>query len=568
MTINTTAASDIYTGDGTTTAFAYNFTIHDEDDIAVYVTTSGVVELQTITTDYTVSGVGTAAGGTISFVTAPASGTTVSLKSGIDLTQDVDYSATGRFFAETHERGLDNVASMYKKLSDIISRCLKLKVSSTLDADDITIPETASEYLKWNSGATALTTSTISSTAGIADIVDDGSPGLGGDLDTNGYDIQFDDNTGIQDDSGNEQLTFQKTASAVNEFTITNAATGTNPSLAATGGDTNIDITLTPKGSGAIHVNKLKLEDGEEFLDGNGNEYITFSETASAVNHLKITNAATGSGPILEAAGDDTNISVNILGTSTGAQLRILGTATASSEIRFFEDTDNGTNYVGLKCPDSVASNVIFTLPDGDGTSGQTLQTNGSATLSWVAPAASGSCTVLLATATASSSSSVEFTSDIDNTYDYYELVCTNVVPATDDASLRLRTSTDGGSTYESSGYVSVVHGASTGGTSQIDGLTAGVYLCNTTTNWGVDAGSTSEGLAVRICFSSPSSASKKMKLWGQSCWLAGNGTSGIVAQLGGLRNVTTDVDAIELTFDSGNIASGEFKLYGVKTTL
>ena len=42
------------------------------------------------------------------------------------------------------------------------------------------------------------------------DVVDDTSPQLGGDLDCNSYDILFDDNTGIRDDSDNEQLTFQK----------------------------------------------------------------------------------------------------------------------------------------------------------------------------------------------------------------------------------------------------------------------------------------------------------------------------------------------------------------------
>lgn len=58
--------------------------------------------------------------------------------------------------------------------------------------------------------------------------------------------------TGINDTNGNELLKVTATASAVNELTLANAATGGNPVLSATGGDTNIGITLTPKGTGGV----------------------------------------------------------------------------------------------------------------------------------------------------------------------------------------------------------------------------------------------------------------------------------------------------------------------------
>jgi len=61
----------------------------------------------------------------------------------------------------------------------------------------------------------------------------------------------------------------------------------------------------------------------------------------------------------------------------------VFGSATAGAEIRLPEDTDNGSNYVALKAPDTLASDVTFTLPSADGTSGQALQTNGSGALSF-----------------------------------------------------------------------------------------------------------------------------------------------------------------------------------------
>jgi hypothetical protein len=59
----------------------------------------------------------------------------------------------------------------------------------------------------------------------------------------------------INDVNGNEEIIFTTTASAVNELTIANAATGNNPNITASGSDANIGINLTPKGVGEITFN-------------------------------------------------------------------------------------------------------------------------------------------------------------------------------------------------------------------------------------------------------------------------------------------------------------------------
>ena len=59
----------------------------------------------------------------------------------------------------------------------------------------------------------------------------------------------------INDTNGNEEIIFTTTASAVNELTIANAATGNNPNITASGSDANIGINLTPKGVGEITFN-------------------------------------------------------------------------------------------------------------------------------------------------------------------------------------------------------------------------------------------------------------------------------------------------------------------------
>ena len=89
---------------------------------------------------------------------------------------------------------------------------------------------------------------------GLSSIVEDTSPQLGGDLDTNDFNIAFDDAHGINDENGNEQIVFQTTSSAVNQLDITNSATGNAPSIQATGGDSNISLKVGPKGTGLIEV--------------------------------------------------------------------------------------------------------------------------------------------------------------------------------------------------------------------------------------------------------------------------------------------------------------------------
>jgi hypothetical protein len=89
----------------------------------------------------------------------------------------------------------------------------------------------------------------------------------------------------------------------------------------------------------------------------------------------------------------DSTVSITGLSTTaTGTVLTLSDTATTSTvnliidndkEIRFREATANGTNYVSLSAPTTLASDVSFTLPSADGTNGQALITNGSGVLSF-----------------------------------------------------------------------------------------------------------------------------------------------------------------------------------------
>ena len=96
------------------------------------------------------------------------------------------------------------------------------------------------------------------------DLVEDTTPQLGGDLDANGNNILIDGGNSINDENDLEQIKFATTASAVNEFTVTNAATGNAPALSATGDDTNIDLNVTPKGIGRVVLGAAAIQQTTE----------------------------------------------------------------------------------------------------------------------------------------------------------------------------------------------------------------------------------------------------------------------------------------------------------------
>lgn len=95
--------------------------------------------------------------------------------------------------------------------------------------------------------------------------------------------------TSILDTNGNELLALTATASAVNEITVANAAAGNNPSLTASGGDTNIGINLVPKGSGKIQI------DGKDLaLDGAVTFSGAYSFTATLTDTTNVTFPTSG----------------------------------------------------------------------------------------------------------------------------------------------------------------------------------------------------------------------------------------------------------------------------------
>ena len=198
---------------------------------------------------------------------------------------------------------------------------------------------------------------------GIKSVVEDTTPQLGGNLDTNSQNILIDDAHFIGDESGNEQIIFQTTASAVNQIDVTNAATGNAPDISATGGDTNVDLNFTPKGTGRVTFN------GGGAIQ-NLTEKATVSATAATgtINYdvktqavLYYTSAATGNFTI-NLRGDGSTTLNNIMDTGESLTVAFLATNTGTPYYQSAFQIDGSSvtpEYQGGAAPSAGNANSV-----------------------------------------------------------------------------------------------------------------------------------------------------------------------------------------------------------------
>jgi len=199
----------------------------------------------------------------------------------------------------------------------------------------------------------------------------------------------------IADDSGNEQIVFNKTTSAVNEFTVTNAATGNNPSLAATGGDTNISVNIVPKGSGTVQAAGVDLTtiSGSQTLTNKtislGSNTVTgtkaqFNSAMSDADFATLAGSETLTGKTINLTDNtlsgtvaqfNTALSDDNFVTLTGGETLTNKTITSpivtgltlNDSSIVFEGSSADTNETTLTVTDPTADRTI-TFPDATGT--------------------------------------------------------------------------------------------------------------------------------------------------------------------------------------------------------
>lgn len=139
MTVTSTANKITYTGSGTTGPFTYNFKIFEDSDLEVvkYTIADGTSVVMTLTTDYTVTGAGNDAGGTVSLVAVLSSSYKLIIRRVLPITQEVDYIANDPFPAATHEEALDRSTMINQQQQEQLDRAVLVPIGTTTDPEDL-----------------------------------------------------------------------------------------------------------------------------------------------------------------------------------------------------------------------------------------------------------------------------------------------------------------------------------------------------------------------------------------------------------------------------------------------
>lgn len=275
--------------------------------------------------------------------------------------------------------------------------------------------------------------------------------------------------------------------------------------------------------------------------------------TAGTTNRITVTSGSTS--PVIDIAATYVGqTSITTLGNV------IAGTWSGTA----IDATHGGTAQTFYATGDIIYSSGANTLAKRTiGSTGNVLTVAGGVP-TWAAPTSGG--WVPIKSVTAANVSAVTFVNGsggvvFDSTYRAYAVVYSSVIPATDNISFMLRTSTNAGSSYDSgasdyvgSGFTSINGGAITA----VGGNNSRILL---NTNAGNNTGENAAGV---IYIFNPSAVAKCLVM--VDCVTADQAGTCTIDKTTYIRNTAADVDAIQLAFITGNITSGYFTLYGLVT--
>lgn len=388
------------------------------------------------------------------------------------------------------------------------------------------------------------------------------------------------DSVEIHDSSGNIQLKTSNYLTTSGDYVeIMASLSGFGPRITAQGSGSNVDLTLAPKGTGEVTIvgGKLDLNSSTGQLNFNTTTVLSIAAgtvTLGNIDAIDATTEATFAGEFLQNDGD-TGTGVYDFGGATSFEIPNGAAPTVNAAGEIAVDTSI-TDYTGMiKYYDGTEELTVLAVPTANlsTTDGEVVAYNATNNELEFVTAGGSQDWELISTATASNDATIEFTG-LSSTYCAYKIIITSCKPVSDNVGFFLRTSTDNGSTWDSTSGDYYWHNTY---------LVGGVYSDNNEAAGGALGGSTNIGLIAanntyrpgngtgeflngEVTLYDTSAANYTYTQWDISYLEEGNTWAG--RSLGaGIRKSSADVDAIQFRFESGNVSVGNFYLFGLRAS-
>jgi hypothetical protein len=365
-------------------------------------------------------------------------------------------------------------------------------------------------------------------------------------------------------------LTIQAGGAIVSGTNLNGGTLNLTSGISTGTGSSGINLNIYPAGSSGSSDNSPTTVMA---LTGSGLNLISgvYQVNGTQIAASNLLNGVTGSGNIVLAIsptlttpniGAATGSSLSVTGniTTSGGQIGVGTTApTAGAALDLSYNTNSMLLPVGTTGQEP-ASPVNGMMRYNSSTPGVEAYYNGAWNSLGVAPSGSQ---VLLSAQTASSSSSISFTS-IPSGYDQYIVTLTNIVPATNGAQLYMQVGEGGGCTIESANYSWWTYAFNHSGASA-SGNTSDSQIHISSNGGGVANSPSGIGVTGALNINSLASSSLYKQVVGNVTYLENGSSDATQVVSGRYTGDTNSITCLKFFFSSGNISSGDFALYGLK---
>lgn len=413
MTISSNARRKQYTANGVLTTFVYDFEIFADTDLNVYVDTA----LQSLTTHYSVTGVGSDSGGNVVFVTEPSDGAIVTISSNRTIERTTSFSTSGVFRATDINDELDKIVALLSELDTAQGRTIRLPVTDGDRTVELPITATrASKYLSFDASGDLEISTTVgdwkgnwaTSTAYVKnDIVKDSS-------NSNIYIALTDYTSGANvaaDVSGSKlALVIDAAASATSATAAATSATAAATSASAASTSATAAASSASTASGHATTATTKASEAATSATNAATSETNAATSASTAT----TQATTATTKATEAATSATNAATSETnaGTSASTATTQASTATTKATAAATSETNAATSETNAATSATTATtqaSTATTQASNASTSASGASTSATnAATSATSAASSATAAASSASAAAASASSID----------------------------------------------------------------------------------------------------------------------------------------------------------------